>query len=207
MHKHLVEDPIYLARAIGVYFLALITVRLMGKRSIGELGAFDFVLMTGIGHIMSAVALERKIPFHDGILVLITIAALEVILAIFAYKNRKFAKLIEGRPRYLIKDGKILKGNMKKEKFNIYNLRQELRIFGVNNEKDVEKAMIEASGKFSVILKKTEEPVKRKDIGIYKEDSRPQYIDKKIYEIKSEIDRLNITLNNLIIEIRKINKG
>jgi len=206
MHKHLVEDPIYLARAIGVYFLALLTVRLMGKRSIGELGAFDFVLMTGIGHIMSAVALERKIPFHDGILVLVTIAALEVVLAVVAYKSRKVAKVIEGRPRYLIKDGKILKDNMRKEKFNIYNLRQELRIFGVDDEIEVETATIDASGKFSVILKKTEGHVRRKDLGIYKEDGRPQYIDKKIYEIKSEIDRLNITLNNLIIEVRKMNK-
>lgn len=204
MHKHLMEDPIYLARAIGVYFLALLTVRLMGKRSIGELGAFDFVLMTGIGHIMSAVALERKIPFHDGILVLVTIASLEVILAVFAFKSRKFAKLIEGKPRYLIRDGKILKENMRKEKFNIYDLRQELRKLGIENEKEVEKAVIEASGSFSVILKEEEEPIKRKDLGIYADKDRPQYIDKKFYEIKSEIDRLNTTLNNLIIEVRKI---
>lgn len=205
MHNHFVEDPIYLARAIGVYFLALMTVRIMGKRSIGELGAFDFVLMTGIGHIMSAVALERKIPFHDGILVLITIASLEIILAIVAYKSRRFGKLIEGKPRYLIRDGKILKENMKKEKFNLYDLRQELRKMGIDNEKEVEKAIIEACGKFSVILKEKEEPLKRKDLGVFSEDDRPQYLDKKFYEIKSEIDRLNTTLKNLTYEIRKLN--
>ncbi|MBS4537983.1 DUF421 domain-containing protein [Clostridium sp. D2Q-11] len=207
MHNHLTQDPIYLARAVGVYFLALITVRLMGKRSIGELGAFDFVLMTGIGHIMSAVALERKIPFHDGILVLVTIALLEIVLAIFSYKSRKFGKLIEGKPRYLIRDGKILKENMRKEKFNLYDLRQELRKLGVDNEKEVKKAIIEACGKFSVILKEEEEPIKRKDLGVFKEDDRPQYIDKKFYEIRSEIDRLNTTLNNLCIEVRKLRNG
>lgn len=203
MHNHLVEDPIYLARAIGVYFLALLTVRLMGKRSIGELGAFDFVLMTGVGHIMSAVALERDIPFHDGILVLVTLAALEVILSIFSYKSRKFGKLMEGKPRYLIRDGKILKENMRKEKFNLYDLRQELRKKGIDNETEVEKGIIEACGKISIILKEEEEALKRKDLGVFNENGRPQYIDKKFYEIRSEIDRLNITLNNLIIEVKK----
>lgn len=204
MHNHLVEDPIYLARAVAVYFIALTVVRLMGKRSIGELGAFDFVLMTGIGHIMSAVALEKNVPFHDGILVLVTIAALEVILSVISLKYRWFARLVEGKPTYLIREGKLLKDNLKKEKFNLYDLRQELRKQGVDDETDVEKAIIEACGKFSVILKDSEEPLKRKDLGIYKDGDKPQYLDKRFSEVRSEIDRLNTTLNNLIIEIRKL---
>lgn len=204
MHNHLIEDPIYLIRAVGVYFLSLTAVRLMGKRSIGELGAFDFVLMTGIGHILSAVALDRKIPFHDGILVLAVIAILEIVLSMISYKSRKLGKLIEGKPRYLIREGKILKEDMRKENFNLYDLRQELRKSGVDDETDVEKAIIEACGKFSVIMKDEEEPIKRKDLGIYKDGDRPQYIDKKFSEVKTEIDRLNTNLNNLIIEIRKL---
>lgn len=204
MHNHLVEDPKYLLRAVVVYFLVLVTVRLMGKRSIGELGPFDFVLMASIGDIMATMALDRSAPFHDGALVLITLAILEIILAIIAYKSRRFGKIIEGKPRYLIRDGKILKENLRKEKFSLYDLRQELRKKGIENEKEVKKAIIETSGSFSVILNEEDEPVKRKDLGVYNKDNRPQYIDKKFFEVKSEIDRLNIILNNLIKEVRKL---
>ncbi|WP_051531340.1 DUF421 domain-containing protein [Clostridiisalibacter paucivorans] len=204
MHNHLVEDPIYLMRAVGVYFIALIAVRMMGKRSIGELSSFDFVLMTGVGHIMSAVALEKDIPFHDGILVLAVLSALENILAIISYKSRKISKIISGKPRFLIEDGKMLKQAMKKEKFNFYDLRQELRKSGVDNEKEVEKAIIEACGKFSVILKEQESPLKRKDLGILKEGDRPQYLDKKFAEMRAEIERLNTSVRNLGMEIRNM---
>jgi uncharacterized membrane protein YcaP (DUF421 family) len=204
MHNHLVEDPIYLARAIAVYFISLTVVRIMGKRSIGELGAFDFVLMTGIGHILSAVALDREVPFHDGILVLVTLAVLEIILSVISLKYRRIGKIIEGKPTYLIRDGKILKANMKKEKFNLYDLRQELRKQGIDDETDVEKAIIEACGKFSVILKDAEEPLRRKDLGIYKDGDRPQYLDKKFAEMRNEIDRLNTSLNNLLVEVRSL---
>ncbi|RKD32537.1 DUF421 domain-containing protein [Thermohalobacter berrensis] len=206
MHNHLIEDPIYALRAIGGYFIALLVVRLMGKRSIGELGAFDFVLMTGIGHIMSSVALEKKVPFHDGVLILFVLAALELILSYISIKNRKIGKVIQGKPTYLIKDGKVLKKNLEKEKFNLYDLRQELRKQGIDDHNDIEKAVIEACGKFSVILKDSEEPIKRKDLGIYKDGDQPQYLDKKFSDLKSEIDRLNITLNNLIKEVRDLKK-
>ncbi|MGF7060750.1 DUF421 domain-containing protein [Brassicibacter mesophilus] len=204
MHNHLIQDPIYLIRAIGGYFVALIIVRIMGKRSIGELGAFDFVLMTGIGHIMSSVALERKVPFHDGVLVLITLAVLEIFLSYLTYKSRKLGKLIEGKPTYLIDEGNVLEKNLKKEKINMYDMRQELRKYGIDNENDVKKALIEACGKFTAVLKDAEEPLRRKDLGIYSEGDSPQYLDKRFAEVRKEIDRLNVSLNNLIIEVRKI---
>ncbi|WP_069650943.1 DUF421 domain-containing protein [Caloranaerobacter ferrireducens] len=195
---------IYMLRTTLGYFLALIMVRFMGKRSIGELSAFDIVLMTGVGHIMSSVALDKELPLMEGILILSTIAVLEIALAFIAIKNRKIANIVNGKPTYLIKDGKLLKENMKKEKFNIYDLRQELRKKGIADENDVEKAIIEACGKFSVIKKYAEEPLRRKDLGIFKDGDSPQYLEQKFSELKSELNRLNMSLDNIIIEINKL---
>lgn len=204
MESSIIGYFIYMLRTTLGYFLALIMVRFMGKRSIGELSAFDVVLMTGVGHIMSSVALDKKLPLMEGVIILFTIAALEITLAFIAIKNRKIANIINGKPTYLIKDGKILKENMKKEKFNLYDLRQELRKKGIANENDVEKAVIEACGKFSVIKKYAEEPLRRKDLGIFKDGDKPHYLEQKFTELKNELNRLNRSLDDIIIEINKL---
>ncbi|WP_427338421.1 DUF421 domain-containing protein [Caloranaerobacter sp. DY30410] len=204
MHNSISGYFIYILRTILGYFLALIMVRFMGKRSIGELSAFDIVLITGVGHIMSSVALDKELPLMEGVLILFTIAVLEIVLSFISIKNRKISNIINGKPTYLIKDGKLLKENMKKEKFNIYDLRQELRKKGIADESDVEKAIIEACGKFSVIKKYAEEPLRRKDLGIFKDGDSPQYLEQKFAELKSELNRLNMSLDNIIIEINKL---
>ncbi len=68
---------IFALRAIGMYFLALIMIRLLGKRALGELGPFDFVVMTGVGHTVVSIALDKQIPFYEGIIILLTLAVLE----------------------------------------------------------------------------------------------------------------------------------
>lgn len=204
MLQYIGDSPIFIFRAIVGYFVALVVVRIMGKRSIGELSAFDFVLMAGIGDIMCFIIVEREVPFYAGVVVIFTLAALEILLSYLAYKSRTLGKLIEGKPSYLIDEGKIVEENLKKEKISMYDMRQELRKEGIDDQSEVKKALIEACGKFTVILKDAEEPIKRKDLGIYNEGDSPQYLDKRFSEIREEIDRLNTSLNNLIIEVRRM---
>lgn len=184
MHNHLIQDPIYIIRACGGYFLTLIIVRIMGKRSIGELGPFDFVLMTGIGDIMAFTVLETETPFHEGVIIMATLAIVEIMLSKITLKNKKMAIMIEGRPTKLIEDGKLIEENMVKEKISYFDIRKELRDHGIDDESQIKVATIESCGKFTVILKEEEDVVSRKDF-------------------KNEIDKLNKTINNLIIEVRK----
>lgn len=184
MHSHLIQDPVYILRAFGGYFLTLVIVRIMGKRSIGELGPFDFVLMTSIGDIMAFTVLERETPFHQGAIIMATLAIIEIILSKVTLRNKKIAVIIEGRPTKLIEDGKLVEENMKKEKISYYDIRKELRDHGITNESQVKVGTIESCGKITVILKEEEDVVSNKDF-------------------QKEIDKLNKTINNLIIEIRK----
>lgn len=191
MHIHLIEDPAYIFRAFGGYFLTLITVRIMGKRSIGELGPFDFVLMASIGDIMAFLVLERDTPFHQGAIILATLAATEIMLSKITFRSKKMALMIEGRPTKLIEDGKIIKENMKKEKITDYDIKKELRNYGVTDQTTVESATIEACGKFTVVLKDDFDTVANKDF------------NNNLYEIKNDIDKLSRNLENLAIEIRR----
>ena len=153
-------------RVAGMYFLALIMIRLLGKRALGELGPFDFVVMTGVGDTVISVALDRSLPYYEGIVVLATLAVLEYFIGYLGMKNGRLSNLISGAPVVLIDNGRIIKKNLAREKFNVDDLMQELRKKGIRNIDDVEKGILESCGGFSVILKENKEPVSRNDLGL-----------------------------------------
>lgn len=158
-------------RVAGMYFLALIMIRLLGKRALGELGPFDFVVMTGVGDTVISVALDRSMPYYEGVVVLITLAALEYLMSYIGLKNGRLSNLITGVPVILIDNGKIIRENLAREKFNVDDVLQELRKKGVRDIHSVDKAILESCGGFSVILKEEEEAVSRRDLGIKKAPS------------------------------------
>ena len=158
-------------RVAGMYFLALIMIRFLGKRALGELGPFDFVVMTGVGDTVISVALNKTMPFYDGIIVLASLALLEYSIGYLSLKNGKLSNLLTGIPVVLIDNGKIIKDNLAREKFNVDDLMQELRKKGVRDINEVEKGILESCGGFSVVIKEDEEPVTRKDLGIKKKES------------------------------------
>lgn len=141
-------------------------IRLLGKRALGELGPFDFVVMTGVGHTVVSFALDKSIHYTDGFIILATLAGLEYLMGYMALKNQTLSNLITGRPVVLIDNGRIIRENLKKEKFNVDDLLQELRKQGIRDIDEVEKGILESCGGFSVILKELDEPVTRRDLGI-----------------------------------------
>jgi len=153
-------------KAAVMYFMALLMIRFLGKRALGELGPFDFVVMTGVGHTVVSVALDKSIPFWEGMVILATLAALEYLMGYLAMKNQKLSHLITGQPVVLIDDGRIIKENLKKEKFNVDDLMQELRKQGIRDLDEVDKGILESCGGFSVIMNEEDEPVTRRDLGL-----------------------------------------
>lgn len=156
----------FVIRAAAMYFMALLMIRLLGKRALGELGPFDFVVMTGVGHTVVAIALDKSIPFYEGIVILLTLAGLEYLMGYISLKNQTMSHLITGKAVVLIDKGRIIKENLAREKFNLDDLLQELRKQGIRDIKEVEKGILEPCGGFSVILNKEDEAVTRRDLGL-----------------------------------------
>lgn len=156
----------FVIRAVVMYVMALVMIRLLGKRALGELGPFDFVVMTGVGHTVVSVALDRSIPYYEGIIILATLAGLEYIMGILALKSQTLSNLIVGRPVVLIDNGRIIRENLAREKCNVDDLMQELRKQGIRDIDEVEKGILESCGGFSVIRKEGDEPVTRRDLGL-----------------------------------------
>lgn len=162
----------FIIRAVGMYFMAMVMVRVLGKRALGELGPFDFVVMVGVGHTVVAIALDKSIPVSEGIAVLLTFAALEYMVSFLALKNAKISSWISGKPKTLIENGCILRENLRREMFNVDDLMQELRKQGIRDVNQVEKGILEACGGFSVILKEDDQPVTCRDLGITRDTDR-----------------------------------
>jgi uncharacterized membrane protein YcaP (DUF421 family) len=146
-----------IVRFISIYVLALIIVRLMGKRALGQLSLFDLVIMAGIGDVIIVVGLEQQVSFLKGVLSLLVLGGLEVFLSMLSYRSKLMADLLEGRPTLLVSDGMMLEDNMAKEHISYSDLRQELRQQGVVKLSQVSKAVLEACGKVSVIVKEDED--------------------------------------------------
>jgi uncharacterized membrane protein YcaP (DUF421 family) len=138
---------------LAIYLAALIVVRIMGKRALGELSLFDFVIMVGIGDVIVVVGLEQQVSLTRGLLILVWLGILEFGLSLLTFRSRFFSRLVEGTPTLLIKDGVIDEANLAKEHISRADLYQELRKQGVSQVSQVSRAILEACGKFSVILK------------------------------------------------------
>jgi uncharacterized membrane protein YcaP (DUF421 family) len=138
---------------LAIYLAALIVVRIMGKRALGELSLFDFVIMVGIGDVIVVVGLEQQVPLIRGLLILIWLGVLEFGFSLLTFRSGFFRRLVEGTPTLLIKDGKLNEVNLAKEHISRADLYQELRRQGVSQIDQVSRAILEACGKFSVILK------------------------------------------------------
>jgi uncharacterized membrane protein YcaP (DUF421 family) len=204
-------------RVAGMYFLAMIMVRILGKRALGELGPFDFVVMTGVGDTVISVALNKSMPLTDGIIVLATLAFLEYAVGYLSLKSGRLSNLLTGKPVVLIENGKIIRKNLAREKFNVDDLLQELRKRGVREIGEVERGILEACGGFSVILKESEETVKRKDLGIKNKPARSlltldQIPRKEIFaRLEQEIEEesgydLMAGLANIEMQLQKLNE-
>lgn len=140
-------------RVVVVYLLIVLIFRLTGKREIGELGIIDLVVFIMIGE-LAVIAIERynesffKPMLSMGILVLI-----QIIFSHLSLRSRNFRKLVDGEPSIIIKDGKIIEKQMKKQRYDFDDLLMQLRNNNIRYISDVEFAILEPTGKLSVIKK------------------------------------------------------
>lgn len=142
---------LFVINLLGIYIAALATVRLMGKRALGELSLFDLVIMVGIGEVIVIVGLEQQVSFTEGLLILILLGLMEYSMSWLTFKYRFLADLLEGKPTLLIKDGRIIERNLAREHISLSDLRQELRKQGISDLSRVSRAVLESCGQFSVI--------------------------------------------------------
>lgn len=131
----------------------------MGYRSIGDMEPLDYVIVLGIGEIMGSPLSGRDLSAFQACVAIATLTLLQVVLSAIYNRVPKFAKAMEGAPIPVIRDGEILYTNLTKHRISKEDILEELRLQGLRDERDVDLANLEPSGRFSVILKNEAAPV------------------------------------------------
>jgi uncharacterized membrane protein YcaP (DUF421 family) len=158
-----------LLHIVVLFTAALIVVRLMGNRTVGQLSPFDFVIMVGIGDIIITASMDKGQTLLSGIEGLVTLLVLQQLLSYLSLKNITIRKWVEGTPVILIQDGKIIRENFVKTHFNYDDLRQELHKLGMDmtDLPDIKLARLESCGVFSVIKHLDKEPLTKYELELY----------------------------------------
>ena len=157
-------------RAIVLYIIVLIVMRLMGKREIGQLQPFELAISIMIADLASIPMSETGIPISNGIIPILGLLVMHLIISMLNIKSTKAREIICGKPSMLIFRGKIDEKVLKKERFTINELEERLRDNNIFNIGDVEYAILETSGQVTVIPKPNKRATTPEDFNI-----EPQY--------------------------------
>lgn len=150
-----VELMTLLLRTLFMYFFVLIMLRLMGKREIGKLSVFDLVISIMIAEI-AVIAIERvDQPLWVSVAPVFLLVLTQMGLAFLSLKNRRIRLLIDGRPSVLIRDGKLNWREMRKQRYTLDDLASQLRESRTTDVENVRLAVLEPSGRLSVIPKES----------------------------------------------------
>lgn len=139
------------ARTVILYFLIVIGLRLMGKRQIGELEPSELVLTMMISDLATVPMQDFGIPLLAGVIPILTLLALSMLMSQLSLRNLRFRELVCGTPAVLIRDGNIQQDAMRKNRYTLDELLEELRGQGISSVEEVKYAVLENSGQLSVL--------------------------------------------------------
>ena len=193
-------------RAIVLYIIVLVVMRLMGKREIGQLQPFELAISIMIADLASIPMTEIGIPITNGIIPILGLLIMHLIISIINMKSIKSREIICGKPRILIYRGKIDEKALIKERFTINELEERLRGNNIMNLGDIEYAILETSGQVTVIPKPEKRNVIAEDLNITPEYEGISYdlvVDGKV--MNKNLKKIGKDYNWLKKEVKKFN--
>jgi uncharacterized membrane protein YcaP (DUF421 family) len=163
-----------LIRTVIIYFVVFLIMRFMGKREIGKLSVFDLVISVMIAEIAVIVIEDMERSMWSGILPMIVLLLIQVVSAFMTMKSRKLRLLFDGKPSVIIDKGKLNSDVMRKQRYNLDDLMLQLRENKISAVSDVEFAILETSGKLSVIPRENSDASEDNNNDIHDEDKLDQ---------------------------------
>ena len=154
---------IVLIRAVLLYVLITFSLRIMGKRQLGELQPSELVVTILISNIAAIPVEDSSIPMIMGIVPILTLVCLDVIMSGIMLKSAKFRKLMIGSPRIIISEGEILQKEMKRLRYTVDDLTEAMREQQIFDITQVHYAIVETTGKINFLLKKDYQPAEKQD--------------------------------------------
>ena len=140
-------------RTVIIYILLSFSLRIMGKRQLGELDVGELVSTLLISEIASIPIDDPDIPLLNAIIPILFILSVEIILSTIKNKSEKAKELIEGKPEYIIYKGRLLQKALKDNRISLNELLSEMRTQGIGDIEEIYYAAIEQNGSLSILKK------------------------------------------------------
>lgn len=140
-----------IVRSLIVYLFLLVVFRALGKRQGGQLTPFDLIVLLMISNVLQNAMIGPDNFVTGGLLGATTILAANWMIGRFAFLSRRFERVVEGNPVLLVHHGRVIESGLRRENFSREDLLSNLRSQGVFDVGDVRAAVLETSGKLSVL--------------------------------------------------------
>ena len=188
--------------------------KMLGKRQVSQLSFFEYITGITIGSLAAYISLDLEANWYLGLISLGVWIACSLGIEFLQLKSKKMRDFIDSKGTVLIRDGKVLEDNLKKERLTTDELMEQLRKRSVFKLADVEFAIMEPSGEINVLLTRENQPLTPNHLGIkVAPEEEPQAIimDGEIMDealatigfsrgwLKTELDKLGVTIENVFL--------
>lgn len=153
-------------RTIIIFFILVFSIRIMGKRQIGEMEPIELVVAVLISNLASQPLADTGSPLIYGLVPVLTLFSCQVLISYLTLKDIKFRHIICGKPSILIDNGKIMQDEMKKNRVSLDELYTALRTKQVTDISTIKHAILETDGSLSVLLYACQSPVTPSQLNI-----------------------------------------
>lgn len=191
-------------RIITIMFLFLVMTLITGRRKVGEIPVFDFLVVITLASVVGADIADPEIEHLPTAYAVVVIILMQYLYGIIIMKSRKLGKLLTFEPVVVIENGQFVKANLKRLKYSIDTILMMLREKDVFDVSEVEFAVIESTGQLSVLKKSQYQPISASEIKLdsqYKGLSIPLIVEGEIYE--QNLDNLNLSRDWLVEQLKK----
>ena len=138
-------------RASAIFLLLYVLLRVFGTRQLGQMTPFEFVALVVVGDFVQQAITHNDFSITAGILAVATFGFWSLVLGWVSYRSDMMRRLLEGQPRILIQDGKLLEPVLERDKITQAEVLSEMRLAGIAQLDEVQWGILEPSGKISFL--------------------------------------------------------
>lgn len=195
------------ARTLLIYIILVASMRLMGKRQVGELQLSELIITIMLSDLASTPIYETDIPFSYAVIPILLLLSVEVILSFIILHCPRLKNFLGGKPSFIIRKGVLDQKELSRQRMCLSELIGSLRQQGISDIGNVEYAILEENGKLSVFEKADQKPPSACDLGISPAETGIAHaliIDRKI--IDRNLKSAGWTRNKLEDRLKEMGK-
>ncbi|WP_047982183.1 DUF421 domain-containing protein [Ornithinibacillus contaminans] len=193
-------------RSFTLLVILFLFTKWLGTKQLSQLNIFEYISGVVLGGVVAIHVSTLDSPIYYALLAMFIWFIIPYLVELLSLKSKAFRNFAQGKSRVLIQNGKIMEDNLKKEHFSTDDLLESLRDKNIFKVADVEFAVLEPTGKLSVLPKKDYRPVTPKDLGLkLAPDKEPQTVIMDGRPLLEPLANLSLNPTWLDTELEKMN--